>query len=239
MLSQAKAFVSALVLSLVMGIGSSAYGILVTKDFETAPNVVGSVNLGGLDFAGNDDANTPNGSEFLSFLLTVDDSSGTGAVFNAVLTLAGTTSIGGNSVRSNAIGKIPFAGGDDFQDTLTLTVDSIIQTSGPSATAVFDGFTQAHFDQFNGSNDEITIAGYTFSGPQTSEFDTVFTPILAPSGSTFDRTGAGQIRLETLTSQFTVTAVPEASQVVTFGLLTCGLGLVHWKRRRSASKAAA
>lgn len=237
MLNQAKALVGTLALSLILGIGSSAYGILVTKDFETAPNVVGGFNLGGLDFSGSDNVNTPNGSDFLSFLLTVDDSGGTGAVFNAVLTLTGTTSIGGDSVRSNPIGKIPFATGDDFQDTLTLNVDSIIQTSGPSATAVFDGFTQAHFDQFNGSNDEVTIAGYTFSGPQTSEFDTVFSPSLAPSGATFDRTGDGQIRLETLTAQFSVTAVPEASQIITFGLLTCGLGLVHWKRRRSTNQA--
>ena len=211
-----------LILSTALLSVSQAATIDVSKTWQNvAPNVVSTLNLGGLDTNVND--LFLNGDDRLSFLLTIDDSGDTGSVYSAVLTLAGVTNDLGAQVSTNVAGRVVFASQATRQDTLTLTVGSITKVSGPDAIVTFDGFKSMDLDQWSVANDAFNFDGNSYDGVNDGGTTIIF-DFLAPSGSTIDSTSDGQFRPGGLTSTFTVSpsAVPEPSSAL-MGLfsITC------------------
>jgi len=183
-----------------------------------------------------DDRQIANGDAQLSFLLTIDDTADTGTIWETTLTLAGTTNGAAAEVSVNPAGRITFSTAANRMDLLQLDIGPITQVSGPAGTtAVFNGFDVIGMDQFNANNDLFDFGGDSYVGnvdgdTSNNASETFATQSLAPSGSLFDNTGAGQWRLEVISSQFDVSiaTVPEPSSVVLVSLL--GLSFLRRKR---------
>ena len=219
----------ALVLLSMTGL-SHAATINVFFDTDTASNVVGGVNLGGLDI-GATNVTIPNGDDVLKLQYTVDDTADTGATFTGIVTLTGTTNAG-TGIYVNAAGKIVLQNSaNPRSESVTMAVGVATQTGGPAATINFNGFNQLDTGNLEAATDDFQFNGIDYDGFVGA--DLINVP-LAPSGSVVDDIAgdgaSSQWRLEGFQANFTVSpVVPEPSSLSLLALGSLGL----FRRRRS------
>lgn len=230
-------------------LGNSAQAAVVTvfENFQDGRNVAGGgvnrVNSGGL--AGGTTELLGNGSNVLKLLVEIDDTSDTGARFNATLRLSGKLNASpiANNPRRVAVdsnGNLVFGNGPAQMDQLTFTLSDVVQVSGPSATAVFDGIATVDLASWTLGTESFNFDGSSYNAISNPAGTLTFGS-LAPSGSTIDQAGtlAGGFLISGVSTQWTVsaaTAVPEPSSLAISGLIAMGIGLR--KRRKKTSAAA-
>jgi len=224
--------------------------VCVSHNFVQAVDIVTnssgvSVNQGGLGTG----ATTTHTGTILDFLITIDDTAGTGAIFEATMTLAGVLGNGNAGVRAAGNGQILAGGGTGNTDMIVYTVSAITQVSGPAATATFDGFPSITVNQFNNApdpangvlGDALVFDNEQFVSPGNNGNSNflIDPPGLAPNGVTMDAgnpnatppTGSERFRHNSVDLKFTVeaTAIPEPSSICVLAL--AGLGLLICRKR--------
>lgn len=214
---------------LVVTADTQAGVVSLNRTWGNSAIVAGNPNTGGLDSDAN--AQIANGDDSLNLAFTIDDNLDTGAMFSGVLTLSGTTNGATNEISTNPAGRVTFAGATERNNSMTLSVGSLVETTATGATINFDGFTSFTLDQFSVAADSFDFDGQSYVGNGNNAVQTIaFTS--SPTSGTIGNPGTGQFRFEGLGMQYTVSAsaVPEPGSAALLGL--GALGFIANRRRR-------
>jgi hypothetical protein len=171
---------------------------------------------------------TPN----VQYVVTIDDSADTGAIFTGTLTLTGLqgTAPGTSGVLNNTVNGVVMSSDGSQQKDLTFAISGLSETTATGATIDFDGFVE--FFSGNGAADGSKL--YSLNGAAGTPLNAItgWNSLGLDSNPTVSAHNSviANFRIEDVRSQFTITAaVPEPSSTALLGL--GGLALMLRRKR--------